>query len=329
MRAILLCFPSLRKLPIFVAPDPYVCAIIIYMEDVPFARTLYRGFTILPLCAILLLCACGGVADAASGAGLGKSSALPAVIVDPDDIRMPSATGENVSSGAGVTVDASNTGEGYVMVASEPNEKTVVARVAADAGVYNYRQPTDNTYETYPLQMGDGAYSVQAFEQVDGDRYARVFTEAITVSLADANAPFLYPNQYVPYQATDAAVAASFSITQGLTDPAEIADKLYKYVARNISYDYDKAASVQSGYLPVPDETLATKTGICFDYSALLATMLRVQGIPAKLVIGHVAPDNIYHAWNEAYIDGKWVHYDATLAAENREQSSYQTERIY
>lgn len=289
---------------------------------------LYRGFLILPLCAILLLCACGGVADTLAGETLSKSGAQSEVAVDPDDIRMPDASGENVSSGAGVSIDASNTGDGYVMVASEPNDKAIVARVAA-ADTYNYQQPTDNTYETYPLQMGDGTYNVQAFEQVEGDRYARVFAETLDVSLADENAPFLFPNQYVPYKATDAAVAASFSITQGLTEPAAIAEKLYQYVARNIAYDYEKAASVQSGYLPVPDETLATKKGICFDYSALLATMLRVQDIPAKLVIGHVAPDNIYHAWNEVYIDGKWVHYDATLAAENRDESNYQTERIY
>ena len=42
----------------------------------------------------------------------------------------------------------------------------------------------------------------------------------------------------------------------------------------NITYDYVKANTVQSGYMSDPDATLKTKTGICFDYAALTAAML-------------------------------------------------------
>ncbi len=307
------------------------------MENPRFTQTLYRFLAILPFCAALLLCACEGASSAASGENadpvanfpLTAEKALPAVSFDPGSIPMPEASGENVQTGGGVTLDASNTDDGYVMVASEPNEKAVVTRVAGDSNTYHYRQPTDNSYETYPLQMGDGAYSVQAFEQVEGDRYARVFATDIDVALTSELSPFLYPNQYVPYAPEDAAVSASFSIAQGLSGDAAVADALYRYVRDSISYDYEKAATVQEGYLPVPDETLATKKGICFDYAALLAAMLRVQGIPARLVIGHVAPDNLYHAWNEAYVDGRWVFFDPTLARENRDIKNYQPERIY
>ena len=34
---------------------------------------------------------------------------------------------------------------------------------------------------------------------------------------------------------------------------------IYNYVIGNIQYDFDKAASVQSGYLPDIDKTLNTK----------------------------------------------------------------------
>ncbi|MGI6627015.1 MAG: transglutaminase-like domain-containing protein [Bacillota bacterium] len=48
--------------------------------------------------------------------------------------------------------------------------------------------------------------------------------------------------------------------------------------------------------------------GICFDYSSLLASMLRSLDVPTKLVTGYVAPDYLYHAWNEVYIEGTgWV----------------------
>ena len=77
----------------------------------------------------------------------------------------------------------------------------------------------------------------------------------------------------------------------------------------NISYDYDKASELANatGYVPDPDATLASGTGICFDYASLSAAMLRSLGIPCKIVTGYVSPDNLYHAWNLVYLNGGWV----------------------
>ena len=72
----------------------------------------------------------------------------------------------------------------------------------------------------------------------------------------------------------------------------------------NISYQ--KAKTVQSGYLPKVDDTLTTKKGICFDYSALMTTMLRTQNIPTKLVIGYAG--STYHAWISVYTEEQgWI----------------------
>ena len=79
---------------------------------------------------------------------------------------------------------------------------------------------------------------------------------------------------------------------------------LYNYVVDNISYDSKKAKEVEDIYvLPVVDETLESKKGICFDYAALLAAMLRSQQIPTRLVTGNTTIE--YHAWVEVYIEGK------------------------
>ena len=59
--------------------------------------------------------------------------------------------------------------------------------------------------------------------------------------------------------------------------------------------------------MPNPDETLSSKTGICFDYASLGAAMLRAVGIPTKIVCGYVSPGQIYHAWIMVYIDGTWT----------------------
>jgi len=60
-------------------------------------------------------------------------------------------------------------------------------------------------------------------------------------------------------------------------------------------------------------------SGDCTARSILLAAMLRSRGIPARVAVGLVympaedQPRMVYHMWTIAYIDGRWVHLDATL----------------
>ena len=62
----------------------------------------------------------------------------------------------------------------------------------------------------------------------------------------------------------------------------EVIQNIYTYVTKNITYDEQKATEVVDGYLPVVDETLSSGTGICFDYAALMASMMRTQRIPTS-----------------------------------------------
>ena len=74
----------------------------------------------------------------------------------------------------------------------------------------------------------------------------------------------------------------------------------------NFSYDYDLAANPPTGYLPDVDKVLAARKGICFDYAAVMATLLRSQDIPCKLVVGYAG--KIYHAWIDVYVEGVgWI----------------------
>lgn len=94
-------------------------------------------------------------------------------------------------------------------------------------------------------------------------------------------------------------------VKEDMTD-IDILKTFYAYVTSHISYDYDKADSVEAGYLPDIDDTLSTGTGICFDYAALTTAMLRSQDIPCKLQIGYSG--DVKHAWIDVYIRGSgWV----------------------
>jgi len=67
--------------------------------------------------------------------------------------------------------------------------------------------------------------------------------------------------------------------------------------------------------LPSALETLHSKRGDCNEHAALLTSMLRAIGIPARVDVGlvHLQKRFYYHAWVEAYVDGHWVEVDPTF----------------
>ncbi len=118
--------------------------------------------------------------------------------------------------------------------------------------------------------------------------------------------PFLYSNQYVNYTADSATVSKAAELCQNASGDLDKVGKVFDFVVDNFTYDYDKASTVASGYLPVVDDVLAAKKGICFDYAAVMTAMLRSQNIPCKLVVGYAG--TVYHAWIDVYVEGTgWI----------------------
>ena len=136
--------------------------------------------------------------------------------------------------------------------------------------------------------------------------YATEFQTTCQVTLENEYLPFLYPNQYVWFtKDTEAIALAEEVVTPADTDLDAVA-LVYDYVTSHVTYDWDKAKTVESDYLPDVDETLRSGKGICFDYAALMAAMLRSQKIPTRLEIGYAG--TTYHAWISTYItDVGWV----------------------
>ena len=220
-------------------------------------------------------------------------------------ILTPEASGSEVYTSDVAEIDASHTDEGYVMVNYTGSNEKVKLQIAGPKGS-TYTFTLHGGYETFPLTEGDGSYQIAVYENISADQYANAMTEIVDVTITNEFGPYLYPNQYVNY--TDAPNTAALS--EKLATPADsdmdVVSNVYQYVTENITYDYDKAATVQSGYLPDVDETLATGKGICFDYSALMASLLRMQGIPTRMEHGYNG--EIYHAWISVYIEGTgWI----------------------
>lgn len=220
-----------------------------------------------------------------------------------------SAFGTDVFSGNSSKIDVSSASNGYVSVSSKSSgNKKLKVIIAKDKTQYIYSLKNNGDSEVFPLQMGNGTYQIKVMENVTGTKYAAILTGQVNAKLVSEFAPFLIANQYVNYRYTNNAIKTAEKITKSSKSDLETVKILYEYVINAMAYDTQKAKTVQSGYLPDIDKVLVAKKGICFDYAAVYAAMLRSQGIPTKLITGYVAPNNAYHAWNEVFIkDVGWM----------------------
>lgn len=244
------------------------------------------------------------------------------------DVFWPEAPGSDVRSNGTLTVDMSHASDGYVMVSGTSSGKRLKFRMVKGETVYTYDLDNSGAFEAFPLQLGSGSYTCTLYENVKGNSYAQAGQVKVSVELEQEYAAFLWPNQYVDYDEETPAVELSFELCEGLTTDREKFEAIRTYIAQNYMYDFVKALSVTGGILPDIDYCMETRMGICQDLSAMAACMLRVQGIPTKLVIGYA--DNNYHAWNSVLIDGEEILYDPTVElAAMAGNSRYTVERYY
>ena len=239
----------------------------------------------------------------------------------------PSADGAAVLSDQGAVLDISHIDQGYFMLRHAQTAKRLKMRIIRGHDFYTYDLNAGASFETFALPFGSGAYQVQVYEQVSGKKYTNAASFSFSASLTDSTLPYRYPNQYISYTADSQAVRKAAELCAGLSGEAAKLTAIQSYIVQNIAYDYDLASTVQTGYLPSVDLVLSAGRGICFDYAALTACMLRSQGVPAKLEIGYA--DQVYHAWNSVLIDDAWVRVDTTAEANGMVIGTYTLERTY
>ncbi|MBQ8326672.1 MAG: transglutaminase domain-containing protein [Lachnospiraceae bacterium] len=230
-------------------------------------------------------------------------------------VLTPTADESTVLSSSVACVDISHASEGYVTAKYTGEAAKVKFRIITPGQTtYTYNLTPGNDYETFPL-LDSGDYTFAVFENVQGNEYFQVLSETVSIDITNEFGPFLYPNQYVWFTPDSACVEKAKDLTANSTSELETVAIIFEFVVNHITYDYNLADSVTSGYLPDPDTALATGSGICLDYSSLMAAMLRSQSIPTRLEVGYAG--TAYHAWISTYItDIGWVcgiiHFDGT-----------------
>jgi transglutaminase-like putative cysteine protease len=126
-----------------------------------------------------------------------------------------------------------------------------------------------------------------------------------------ADASCLEANHFI--SASDPRVVAmAAEVAAAESDPWTIAVTLERHVRQRMKQvDYSQAFLTAA-------ETAEQLTGDCSEHAVLLAAVLRARNIPSRVAVGLVYVDAAaalgYHTWTEAWIGGRWVGLDATLA---------------
>lgn len=113
------------------------------------------------------------------------------------------------------------------------------------------------------------------------------------------------------------------NVIGNVTEPVARARKLEKHFQENFTYRI--GAPKLNRLNPLEEFLLETKEGHCERYASSLALLLRMEGVPSRVVVGYVADQqNVVtgwrpvrfkdaHAWTEAWFPGTgWVQFDAT-----------------
>ena len=273
-----------------------------------------------------------------------KGNALPKVVVneeavyqggDVKNVLLPSAPGTQTEEKAGkAVIDYSNVSDGYVGVKTLGSaDKVRQLRITApDGGNSDYVLPASGDWLYFPLTAGNGAYTVTLYECVANGKYAKAASIKIDVSVKDEFLPYLLPHYLINYNASSKAVKVAAYLASVCKTDLETVQSVYNYIVTNVSYDRKRAASAAGSYVPDLDDVMTAKSGICFDYAALMCAMLRSQGIPAKMVFGY--SDKEYHAWVNIYtketgwvnsvfrFSGTWKLLDPTAASTSNNSSA-------
>lgn len=109
--------------------------------------------------------------------------------------------------------------------------------------------------------------------------------------------------------------ALAAQLTEGVTDPAEKAKRIYDYITLNVRYHYQPAYFVQDC---LPDNCARNRRGDCGIMALTFITLCRLVGIPAQWQSGlSVSPTGVgNHDWAMFYIAPKgWMYADCSYGA--------------
>lgn len=232
--------------------------------------------------------------------------ALSAAANDMEENAISRYTGEKIRIRYCVDEQA-----GTVSVRAEGTENRLNYLLANGESSYAYNAMPGHT-AVLPLNMGNGIYTLSVRLFIIDNQAEEIWTGALRAELEYKAAPFLSSSDMVCWNSDMELARKAVLLAAGKTQ-SEAALAICKYISENFKYNNIIPAP---GYIPDPEAVYASKKGICFDLSVIMAAMCRSAGIPCMLVMGNSEYMSLtkYHAWCLVLIDGNWKMIDPTYS---------------
>ncbi|MCQ2749258.1 MAG: transglutaminase-like domain-containing protein [Clostridia bacterium] len=211
-------------------------------------------------------------------------------------------------------INSDNSSKGYITVKSttELNKKYKV-RLQNGNKVDTFDLTKANEEIPYALTLGNGNYKVTVYENTSGDYYKVNTQKTVNVKVENDNDIYLLSTEEINWNENQRYIKLAKELTKNAKTDEEKVQILYNYLTKNFTYNYVKIYQIPNTYKPDLEKLYDEKTGICYDYSAIFAGMLRSLGIPTKMVKGYtVTNQSTYHAWNQVLVNGEWKMIDTT-----------------
>lgn len=122
--------------------------------------------------------------------------------------------------------------------------------------------------------------------------------------------PYLWPSRYCE---SDSLAAMAIRTFGNIAGGYRRVEAICRWIRENITY----AVGI-SGPTTTARDVLADRAGVCRDYAHLGISFCRALNIPARMVTGYTwypDPPPDFHAIFEAYLEHRWILFDATQLA--------------
>lgn len=130
---------------------------------------------------------------------------------------------------------------------------------------------------------------------------------------------------------SDSIISIAEQLTADKTTDYEKVLALHDWICSYMYYDVDSLASDEAPPYYATD-IVKSRKAVCLGFATLMASLCRSIDIPCNVVSGYalgvgndtawtdtsIATDEQNHAWNEVYVDGRWMIVDTTWDCANK-----------
>ncbi len=130
---------------------------------------------------------------------------------------------------------------------------------------------------------------------------------------------------------SEAISSIAIQLTDGIESDYDKALAIHDWICTYMYYDVDSLSGEESPPYYASD-IIKTQKAVCLGFATLMASLCRSIDIPCNVVSGYalgvgedtewtdetVVTEEQNHAWNEVYVDGRWVIVDTTWDCTNR-----------